>query len=89
MALYKAGITAGSYYPHPSGQGNLHVVAADSNGVIRAVIVSKLGVHGKASIPESYLNLGPNVKAYAITSFEDVPTLVEEIAKLVNQGKEN
>lgn len=89
VALYKAGITVGTYYPNPLGSGILHVVAADANNNIRATVVVKPGIKGRASIPVDYLQLGDDVKAFALTAFDDINPLVEEIAKLINQGKEN
>lgn len=89
VALYKAGITAGTYYPNPLGPGVLHVVAADSNNTIKATVVVKPGINGRASIPANYLQLGDNVKAFALTSFDDINQLVEEIAQIIKQGEEN
>ena len=83
IALYKAGITNGTYYPNPLGSGILHVVVADSNEDIKAAVVVKPGVKGKGSIPVDYLQLGDEVKIFILSSFEDIPPLVEEIRRLV------
>ena len=83
MALHKAGLSVGTYYPHPLGHGILQVVVANAESNIRVVVVAKPGINDRPSIPASYLELGRNVQAFAITSFDDIPQLVEEIQKIV------
>lgn len=89
LALYKAGITSGTYYPNPLGSGILHVVVADAYNNIRAAVVVKPGIKGRASIPVDYLQLGDGIKAFALTAFEDINPLVDEISQLLKLGEEN
>ena len=83
IALYKAGITNGTYYPNPLGSGMLHVVIADSNNDIKAAVVVKPGMKRRGSIPADYLRLGNEVRIFILSSFEDISPLVEEIRRLV------
>lgn len=83
IALYKAGITNGTYYPNPLGSGMLHVVIADSNNDIKAAVVVKPGMKRRGSIPADYLRLGDEVRIFILSSFEDISPLVEEIRRLV------
>ena len=89
LALYKAGITSGTYYPNPLGSGILHVVAADANNNIRAAVVVKPGIKGRASIPVDYLQLGDGIKAFALTSFDDIDSMVKEISEIIKPGEKN
>lgn len=89
VALYKAGITTGTYYPNPLGSGILHVVAADDDNIIKAVVVVKPDIRSRASIPVEYLSLGDNVKAFALTSFDDIDSLVKEISEIIKPGEKN
>lgn len=88
-ALYKAGINFGTYYPNPLGSGVIHVVVADADNNIKATVVVKPGIKGKVSIPINYLQLGDGVKAFALTAFEDINPLVDEISQLLKLGEEN
>lgn len=70
IALYKAGITNGTYYPNPLGSGMLHVVIADSNNDIKAAVVVKPGMKRRGSIPADYLRLGDEVRIFILSSLK-------------------